>query len=188
MLAEKMQGVTCTNVLRMAKTRDRILDAALELFAENGFEGTPITAIERKVGLAAGTGSFYRHFATKEELLSAAVEHEVAQVMVDIEEARAEPSTAPELADALRDIRRFDRLFRMAMIDGDRVPELREAMTTALSGPRQQLSWDEDPTIVIVIAALGGYHLLSLLQGRPFQDAPEDEFLAALAELTDARP
>jgi AcrR family transcriptional regulator len=169
----------------VAKTRDRILDAALELFAENGFEGTPITAVERRVGLTAGTGSFYRHFRSKEDLLRAAIEHEVDRIMAEIHEARSEPELEPDLTAALRDIRRFDRLFRIAMIDGDKVPELREAMTTALQGPRQELSWADDPTTVVAIAAVGGYHLLSLMQGRPFQDAPQDEFLAALRALVE---
>jgi AcrR family transcriptional regulator len=44
------------------RTRERILDVALDHFAEHGFAGTSISAIERDVGLAAGTGSFHRHF------------------------------------------------------------------------------------------------------------------------------
>ena len=48
------------------KTRDRILDVAIELFLREGFKGTPITDIERRAGLAAGTGSFYRHFPSKD--------------------------------------------------------------------------------------------------------------------------
>ena len=176
-------------------TRERILDAALDLFVEQGFTGTPITAVERRVGLAAGTGSFYRHFRSKEELLRAAVEREVARCMEQIAEARA---SDPELGDdpqdralgfelALRDIRRFDRLFRLVMTEGDRVPELREAITAALEGPGRQLSWDEDPTVVLSLAALGGYHLFSLLQGHPFQGVAQDDFIRALAELVARR-
>ena len=60
-----------------AGTRERILDAALELFAEEGFQGTTISEVERRVGLTPGTGSFYRHFPSKEALLQAAVDSEV---------------------------------------------------------------------------------------------------------------
>src|SRR5205085_1218095 len=117
-------------------TRERILDAAMDLFAQDGFTGTTITEIERRVGLAAGTGSLYRHFPSKEAVLRAAVEREVTRCRTEMEEARA---ALPRLADPdarraqayeviLRYIRRSDRLFRLMLSEGDRVPELREAI------------------------------------------------------------
>jgi AcrR family transcriptional regulator len=175
-----MQGYPCiAYAASVATTRERLLDAALDLFAEVGYEGASISELERRVGLAAGTGSFYRHFGSKEELLRAAVDREVEQVMAAIPTDREEG-----LAGALRDIRRFDRLLRLALTEGDRVPQVREALATALKAPGDQVHWDEAPETVVALAALGGYHVLSLVQGRPFQDAPEDEFLAALARLT----
>lgn len=54
-------------------TRERIIDAAIELFGERGFKGTPITAIEERAGLSPGAGGLYRHFASKQELLEAAL-------------------------------------------------------------------------------------------------------------------
>src|SRR5262245_40928007 len=82
-------------------TRERILDAAMDLFAQDGFSGTTITEIERRVGLAAGTGSLYRHFPSKEALLRAAVEREVTRCRAAMEDARA---ALPPVAD--RDARR----------------------------------------------------------------------------------
>lgn len=52
----------------MASTRDRIRDAALNLFVDKGYTATSIADIERAAGLAPRTGGFYRHFASKEEL------------------------------------------------------------------------------------------------------------------------
>ena len=49
-------------------TRERIKAAALPLFAELGFAGTSIGAIEKGAGLAPRAGAFYRHFASKEAL------------------------------------------------------------------------------------------------------------------------
>ena len=49
-------------------TRDRIKAAALPLFAEHGFAGTSIAAIETAAGLAPRAGAFYRHFPGKEAL------------------------------------------------------------------------------------------------------------------------
>ena len=49
-------------------TRERIKAAALPLFAENGFAGTSIAAIETAAGLAPRAGAFYRHFPGKDAL------------------------------------------------------------------------------------------------------------------------
>ncbi len=59
---------------RRSDTRLRILEAAAGLFAEQGYMGTSIASIEAAVGLRAGSGGFYRHFPSKEALLSAIVE------------------------------------------------------------------------------------------------------------------
>lgn len=45
----------------------------MRLFAESGVAGTPITKIEEAAGLAPGSGAFYRHFRSKDELFEAAV-------------------------------------------------------------------------------------------------------------------
>ena len=51
-----------------ADKRDRILDAALELFAERGFHGTAIPPLAKAAGVGAGT--IYRYFETKEALVN----------------------------------------------------------------------------------------------------------------------
>jgi len=50
-------------------TKDRIMQAALELFAEQGFQKTSIARIETEAGLAPRAGAFYRHFESKRALL-----------------------------------------------------------------------------------------------------------------------
>jgi len=64
-------------------TRERIMEAALQLFAEQGVAATPITAIEAAAGLSPGSGSFYRHFKDKGQLLSAVVQREIIRVKKD---------------------------------------------------------------------------------------------------------
>jgi AcrR family transcriptional regulator len=49
--------------------REAILAAALELFAERTFDGTPVPLIAECAGVAAGT--IYRHFESKEALVNA---------------------------------------------------------------------------------------------------------------------
>ena len=53
---------------RVNTTRERIKAAALNLFAEQGYAGTSIAAIETAAGLAPRAGAFYRHFPGKQAL------------------------------------------------------------------------------------------------------------------------
>lgn len=52
-----------------AQTRQRVLDAALDLFAERSYAGTSVRDIAERVGMTKA--SLYYHFAGKEELLRA---------------------------------------------------------------------------------------------------------------------
>ncbi|MGH4009690.1 MAG: TetR/AcrR family transcriptional regulator [Pseudonocardiaceae bacterium] len=69
--------------------RDRIIDAAMELFSEHGYRGTSITRIEQAAGLSPGAGGIYHHFRSKEALLTAGVQRQLSRLA------------------ALRDIRRL---------------------------------------------------------------------------------
>ncbi len=58
-------------------TRDRILDEALMLFAENGYDGTGVEQIAEKVGIKAP--SLYKHFKGKEDILNALIDNAEAR-------------------------------------------------------------------------------------------------------------
>ncbi len=53
-------------------TKDRILDAALTLFAENGYNGTSVEQIAKAVGIKAP--SLYKHYKSKESILNALID------------------------------------------------------------------------------------------------------------------
>lgn len=53
-------------------SRTRILDAATEIAAERGYEGTSIGAVSAKCGLPAS--SIYWHFKDKDDLIAAVIE------------------------------------------------------------------------------------------------------------------
>lgn len=57
-------------------SRRRILDAATEIAAERGYEGTGIAAVSAKSGLPAS--SIYWHFADKDDLIAAVIERSFA--------------------------------------------------------------------------------------------------------------
>ena len=53
-------------------TKEKILDAALTLFAENGFDGTSVEQIATEVGIKAP--SLYKHYKGKEDILNALID------------------------------------------------------------------------------------------------------------------
>ena len=175
------------------RTRERILDVALDLFAEEGYSGTTVTEIERRAGLSPGSGSFYRHFPSKEEVLRAAVAREVERLRAEIAAAQAAPpparttrrtSASPAVTRALGDIRLYDRLMLLMFTEGDRVPGLRPGDHRRAPAARAR-GWT-GTTVPRWPGPhrVGGYHLFSLVQGRPFEDIPEAEFLEAVARVT----
>ena len=53
-------------------TKEKILDAALTLFAENGYNGTSVEQIAKAVGIKAP--SLYKHYKGKEDILNALID------------------------------------------------------------------------------------------------------------------
>lgn len=73
--------------------RDELLDAAAVLFAERGYEGTTVSAIIERVGVAKGT--FYHYFPSKEHLLDALVGRVSEGVVAAAREGLAVPGLCP---------------------------------------------------------------------------------------------
>jgi AcrR family transcriptional regulator len=65
------------------RNRERLLDAALELFIEAGPD-VPLEAVAKRAGV--GIGTLYRHFPTREALVEAAYRSEVANLWAAAEE------------------------------------------------------------------------------------------------------
>ncbi len=65
------------------RSHNRILDAAAQLFRERGIEPTSVADVMKAAGMTHG--GFYRHFASKEDLISAAFRHAVDGVASDME-------------------------------------------------------------------------------------------------------
>jgi AcrR family transcriptional regulator len=77
--------------------RDRLLAAALKLFAAKGYAATSVADIQRESGLAPGSGALYKHFGSKRELLEAAVEHRIESIVTAREQYDAgEPASVDQ--------------------------------------------------------------------------------------------
>jgi len=102
-------------------TQDAILDAAIDLFIESGFETTPMDAIAEKAGVAKGT--LYYHFKSKEGIVDAVVERFVLEAEAAFEAIVSGPADALSKLKALvaketeLDAQSFSRLHRMRNID-----------------------------------------------------------------------
>lgn len=69
----------------MAKpTKQRLLEAGIKLFAEQGFRETSIGEIEQAAGLTPRAGGFYRHFPAKDDLLKTALEDYFDDINADL--------------------------------------------------------------------------------------------------------
>ncbi len=62
-----MSFVTTPQQERGAETRQRIVDAALELFREKGYDGTTMRAVAKQAGVSLGNAYYY--FAGKDDLV-----------------------------------------------------------------------------------------------------------------------
>ena len=70
-------------------TKERILETALELFAQNGYLGTSMNDIAGQLGITKA--ALYKHYASKQEILDRIVER-----MNKMDYARAEAYEMPE--------------------------------------------------------------------------------------------
>jgi len=84
-----MSGPTHDKPLRKdaARNREKLLAAAVELFAERGTEGS-LEEVAKRAGV--GIGTLYRHFPTRDALVEAAYRNEVAQLRAAADELLAE--------------------------------------------------------------------------------------------------
>ena len=76
-------------------TRERLLDEAMRLFGERGYDATSVAEIERSVGLTPGAGGLFHHFRTKEAVLVAGIDRHLAR----LEAVRQIRGAIPPLGD-----------------------------------------------------------------------------------------
>jgi AcrR family transcriptional regulator len=120
----------------LTSAAERLLGAAMELFAEKGYERTTVGEIQEAAGLTFGSGALYKHFASKQAVLEEGIERFV-------ESARSERRLlgsldGPSIADALMTIAQlamasFDRdsdALRIAWRDLEGFPALQEKVRT----------------------------------------------------------
>jgi AcrR family transcriptional regulator len=190
----------------VAPTRDRILDAAWRLFLERGFAGTTVTQIEAAASLAAGSGSFYRHFKSKQDVLRAVVDREVERVDAarDVGPELTQTGGDVRVALALEFHRRLGNLRRLhpliVLVQRERehlgasreyLRDLLVARNVSVRAQRLEawmeagaiLKRDPETLATTVLCALTGYFLSIEFFGAAPGEVDEDEFVSMLVDL-----
>lgn len=170
--------------------RKMVMDAAVRVMGRSGYSRMSVAAVLAEAGLS--TRSFYRHFASKQDLLRALMEREIASVQRSLQRAvAAAPDPVAALGawldrflDVYYEPTRASRtaLFSASLLEasypfGTSVLDMRrhfcEPLVVALrDGHERGLLWSASPEA----DALSVYELASVASDRherPFQDRAE---------------
>ena len=77
-------------MIERSPAQQRVLNAALELFADHGVSGTSLQMIADRIGVTKA--AVYHQFPTKDEIVLAVAEREMAPLEDALERAEAQPS------------------------------------------------------------------------------------------------
>jgi AcrR family transcriptional regulator len=186
-------------------TRERILDAAVQLFGRQGYSGTSVGEIESAAGLAPRSGGLYKHFASKRALLEAAVARrarvtEAAGEVIDATftgDVRAELPTVGRAS--LRIVADDQALLRIVMREGDNFPELRDEFWERIvsRGQASTVAWlrlavarsgvpepDLDALAGLILGSIINHCVLSTLFGQAAGGVSDERFLTAWTDST----
>jgi AcrR family transcriptional regulator len=187
-------------------TRQRIIDEAMRLFGEQGYAATTVAQIEAAAGLSPGSGSLYRHFPSKQALLTEGVRQQIAageELLSFIADpasfatqtlsqrlkvvARAGLERLDQERDLsrllVRDLARFpDLLAEMAKEEIEPVYRVVAAWLAEQAGP-QVPERDWPALAAVLVNATSHYWLLGDIFGQDPAGITQDRYVAALAEL-----
>jgi AcrR family transcriptional regulator len=182
------------------RTRSRLLEAAVEAFADTGYEQSTMDDIATRAGVAHGT--VYRYFANKEAVLYALVAERLTALAAEMHDALIEP-TVETLQRAIRQYlahvsgnRDLARLWSELSASRSHAAELRRRLRApfidAIGTQVRHAQLDGDlPVWVdpeVAARALGAMvdnfaYVWFVLEDRPDNDAELDRLAAPLAIL-----
>jgi AcrR family transcriptional regulator len=105
-----LRDISCSNVLdvstpslrdrKRARTRQAIVDAAVELFERNGYDGTTVADIAAAADI--GTRTFFSYFASKEEVLYPEMDGRIRTAVATIADRRPDEGPVDVLLRGLQ--------------------------------------------------------------------------------------
>lgn len=187
---------------RRSASKARLVDAALQLFAKQGFDTTTIGQIEAAAGFAPRSGALYQYFASKRALLDAGLEQHLASID-DVEEQL----TIRPLGDVrseitllahwlLAELDRERQITHLLEREGERLADLRERSRVGISERGYQIGsdligrWLPDTTkterdvfAVATIGALINFRRSTWTYGAPPRNLSDEDFINGWVEL-----
>lgn len=111
-------------------TRTKILQAALQLFAKRGYEGTTTKDLAKSAGVAEGT--LFRHFQSKKAILIEVATAGWVDILTDLLTELSEMGNYKAVSQVMRrrmlNMRQNSNLMRVCFIEAQYHPELRESI------------------------------------------------------------
>lgn len=171
-------------------TKDRIIEAALKLFVELGYQKTSIARLETEAGLVPRAGAFYRHFDSKQALVMEVAKAHVSETpedfgldrLSDFNDTRAElVAIALKYEEAMIRQKPFVRLIEeIRLLDFG--PELQDEINTDMMvglvawarGKAAAKGRSGKQISALVISAFGGWIFYMSVVGRGTSVEPLD--------------
>jgi AcrR family transcriptional regulator len=111
-------------------TRTKILQAALQLFARQGYDGTTTRDLAKLAGVAEGT--LFRHFANKKAILIEVATTGWVDILTDLLTELSEMGSYKAVSQVMRrrmlNMRKNGDLLRVCFIEAQYHPELKETI------------------------------------------------------------
>ena len=115
-----------------AQTRSRILQAALKLFASQGFDGTTTRDLAQAAGVAEGT--LFRHFPNKKAILVEVATSGWVDILTDLLTELSEMGSYKAVAQVMRrrmwNLQKNADLMRVCFMEVQFHPDLRDRIQT----------------------------------------------------------
>lgn len=180
--------------------RDRLLAEALKLFAAKGYAATSVADIQRASGLAPGSGALYKHFASKRELLEAAVTQRIESIVAAREQFDAgQPGSVEQAVRTAgqliwSNLNHSEDLLKVMLREPEELGDLDEKTWQVITDNAYQRFADElaasnrsgrtsipDPeaAAAVAIASLSHAATLQALSGRLPGNVDEDRYFEA---------
>ena len=113
-------------------TRTKILQAALQLFARRGYDGTTTKDLAKSAGVAEGT--LFRYFANKKAILIEVATAGWVDILTDLLTELSEMGSYKAVSQVMRrrmlNIRQNSDLLRVCFIEAQYHPELKQIIQT----------------------------------------------------------
>jgi TetR/AcrR family fatty acid metabolism transcriptional regulator len=119
--ARRPRGRATVRAPRGGDKRERILDAAVRVFARKGFYLTRVSEVAKAAGVADGT--IYLYFKSKDDLLVSLFEHRIERLLTYMD------TELPRVASATYKLQRVIEL-QLGLLEGER--DLAEVVTVIL--------------------------------------------------------